>query len=69
MRATVLAPDYKVDIIEIGHQMNVAGLPKEFIASAVSTAFEFEGAYDLIRMWADEEILQKEKKSSQTFRR
>lgn len=54
MKAVSLAPDIKVEIVEIGHQMNQAGLPKEFIAAAVSTAFEFEGVYDLLRMWADE---------------
>lgn len=55
MKAVSLAPDIKVEIVEIGHQMNTAGLPKEFIAAAVSTAFEFEGVYDLLRMWADED--------------
>jgi hypothetical protein len=54
VRAVSIAPDVKVEIVEIGHQMNQAGLPKEFIAAAVSTAFEFEGVYDLFRMWADE---------------
>lgn len=54
MKAVSLAPDIKVEIVEIGHQMNKAGLPKEFIAAAVSTAFEFEGVYDLLKMWADE---------------
>ena len=52
MRAVSLAPDIKVEVVEIGHQMNQAGLPKEFIAAAVSTAFEFEGVYDLLKMWA-----------------
>lgn len=55
MKAVSLAPDIKVEIVEIGHQMNQAGLPKEFIAAAVSTAFEFEGVYDLLKMWADED--------------
>lgn len=55
MKAVSLAPDIKVEIVEIGHRMNKAGLPKEFIAAAVSTAFEFEGVYDLLRMWADED--------------
>ena len=54
MRARVLAPDRRVEIIEIGHQMNQAGLSKKFIAAAVGTAFEFEGVYDLMTMWADE---------------
>lgn len=54
MRAVSLAPDVKVAVVEIGHQMNQAGLPKEFIAAAVQTAFEFEGIYDLLKMWATE---------------
>lgn len=54
MKATAMAPDFKVEVIEIGHEMNQAGLPKGFIASAVATAFEFEGAYDLLKMWAEE---------------
>jgi DNA-binding phage protein len=54
MNAVQLAPDIKVEIVEIGHQMNQAGLPKEFIAAAVSTAFEFEGVYDLLKMWGSE---------------
>lgn len=54
MRAVSIAADIKVEIVEIGHQMNQAGLPKEFIAEAVGTAFEFEGVYDLLKMWACE---------------
>ena len=54
MKAASLTPDVKVEIVEIGHQMIQAGLPKEFIADAVSTAFEFEGIYDLLKMWACE---------------
>ena len=54
MKTVSLTPDIKVEIVENGHQMNQAGLPKEFIAAAVSTAFEFEGVYDLLKMWADE---------------
>ena len=50
----VLAPDIRVELIEIGHQMNQAGLPKEFVAAAVSTSFEFEGVYDLMKLWAEE---------------
>jgi hypothetical protein len=30
------------------------GLPSSFVADAVETAFEFEGVYDLMKMWADE---------------
>jgi DNA-binding phage protein len=51
MRALALAPDSKVEIIEIAHEMNSLGLPKSFIANAVDVAFEFEGVYDLFRLW------------------
>jgi DNA-binding phage protein len=54
MKAQAIKPDLKVELIEVGHQMNQAGLPKEFIADAVQTAFEFEGVYDLMKMWQDE---------------
>jgi DNA-binding phage protein len=54
MNAIQLAPDSRVEIVEIGHQMNEAKLPKGFIADAVSTAFEFEGVYDLLKLWAIE---------------
>lgn len=54
MKATALNSDIKVEVVEIGHQMIQAGLPKDFIAAAVQTAFEFEGVYDLLKMWAAE---------------
>ena len=54
MKAVAIAPDIKVEVVEIGHLMNQAGLPKEFIANAVQTAFEYEGVYDLLKMWAAE---------------
>jgi DNA-binding phage protein len=54
MKAVAIASDIKVEVVEIGHQMNQEGLPKEFIANAVQTAFEFEGVYDLLKMWATE---------------
>ena len=54
MKTQTLTADKNVEIIEIGHQMNVAGLSKEFISAAVNTAFEFEGVYDLIQLWAAE---------------
>jgi hypothetical protein len=54
MRAIAVTPNIQVEIVEIGHQMKLAGLPNEFIGGAVRTAFEFEGVYDLLRMWSDE---------------
>lgn len=55
MKAQSMTSDVKVELIEIGHQMNQAGLSKPFIAAAVETAFEFEGIYDLMKLWAEEE--------------
>ncbi len=52
MRAK-LTSDLKVEMIEIGHMMNQAGLPRHFIASAVEAAFEFDGVYSLMRMWTE----------------
>lgn len=54
MRALAMAPDCKIEIIEIAHEMNMAGLPKSFVAAAVDVAFEFEGVYDLFKLWGDE---------------
>ena len=54
MRAIAVTPNIQVEIVEIGHQMKLACLPNEFIGGAVRTAFEFEGVYDLLRMWSDE---------------
>jgi hypothetical protein len=34
--------------------MNKAGLSTTFISEAVETALEFEGVYDLMKMWAEE---------------
>ena len=55
MKAQALSSDIRMEAIEIAHQMNMAGLPKNFIAAAVETAFKFEGVYNLMKMWADEE--------------
>jgi hypothetical protein len=52
MKTMPVDPKLKVEAIEIGHQMNQAGLPKEFTAEAVSTAFEFEGVFELLKLWA-----------------
>ena len=54
MRARKLTPYLKVELIEVGHKMNQSGLPHEFIADAVQTAFEFEGIYNLMKMWENE---------------
>lgn len=56
MKEQSMTSEAKVELIEIGHQMNQAGLSKSFIAAAVETAFEFEGVYDLMKMWVEEEV-------------
>lgn len=43
------------DVIEIGHSMLQEGLPGAFVISAVRVAFEFEGVYDLMKLWKEEE--------------
>lgn len=54
MKAQAMSSDLKVELIKIGNLMIEAKLPKPFIAAAVETAFEFEGVYDLMSMWAEE---------------
>lgn len=49
-----ISDDIKIELIEIAHKMVVEQLPKKFIASAVETAFEFEGVYDLMALWEEE---------------
>ncbi|MCM0607263.1 MAG: helix-turn-helix transcriptional regulator [Xanthomonadaceae bacterium] len=43
-----------MEMIEVGHKMKKEGLPSQFITGAVQTAFEFEGVYNLMKMWEDE---------------
>ena len=54
MKTHTVASDKNIEPIEIGHKMHMAGLPNEFVASAVRTAFEFEGVHDLMRLWSEE---------------
>jgi DNA-binding phage protein len=54
MKAQVINSDLKVELMEIGALMHKKGLPSSFVAAAVETAFEFEGVYDLMKMWAVE---------------
>ena len=54
MRAQALSMDVQAEAIEIGNQMIQAHLPKNFIVAAVKTAFEFEGVFNLMKMWAEE---------------
>ena len=57
MRAQMGNPDIKMELMQIGIQMHKAGLSNKFVTDAVETAFEFEGVYDLMKMWTEEEIL------------
>lgn len=56
MRARKTILDLTVELIVVGHLMNKAGLPHKFIATAIETAFEFEGVYDLMKIWMDENV-------------
>lgn len=54
MKVHALAPNLQVELFEIGAQMKQEKLLQDFIASAVRTAMEFEGVYDLMKMWEKE---------------
>lgn len=54
MKAQALAPDIQVELFEIGTAMKKEGLASSFIVSAVLTALEFEGVYDLMKLWSEE---------------
>ncbi len=54
MNTQTLTAHKNVELIEIGHHMNQAGLSEAFVASAVRVAFEYEGVYDLMKMWSEE---------------
>jgi DNA-binding phage protein len=54
MKAQILTPDLKAELIEIGHLMLKSKLPKPFVAAAVETAFSYEGVYELMKMWTEE---------------
>ncbi len=54
MKAESINSDLKVELMQIGSMMHKKGIPSSFVADAVETAFEFEGVYDLMKMWADE---------------
>lgn len=50
----------KIELYEIGAKMKQQKLSPDFITAAVHTASEFEGVYDLMKMW-DAEIDEKER--------
>jgi DNA-binding phage protein len=47
--------DDESDIFRIGAEMVEAGYSVEFAKSAINLAVDFEGARELMRMWAEEE--------------
>jgi hypothetical protein len=49
----ILNPDRQAELCEIGCQMKKSGLPTSFIVAVVRTAFEYEGVYDLMRLWSE----------------
>lgn len=54
MRAHVLESSRQVELFEIGVKMKQQKLSADFIAAAVRTAMDFEGVYDLMKMWESE---------------
>lgn len=50
-------PAQKVRVYQIASMMKQEGLEDEFIANLVEMASEYEGAYNLMEMWASEESL------------
>jgi DNA-binding phage protein len=44
----------RVEAFGIGSTMKAQGLPSQFIARAVDLSEEFEGIFDLMRLWRDE---------------
>lgn len=55
MKAQAVNPDIKMELMEIGIEMHKSGLSNKFVTDAVGTAFEFEGVYDLMKLWSEEE--------------
>lgn len=54
MTTQTLTAHKNVELIEIGHEMNQVGLSEDFVSAAVHVAFEYEGVYDLMKMWSEE---------------
>lgn len=51
MKASVLEPTLQMELYGIATKMEKQGLPANFITTAVETATEFEGVYDLMKLW------------------
>ena len=54
MKAYALSSNLRLELFEIATEMKKQGLPADFIAAAVETAIEFEGVYDLMKLWIHE---------------
>lgn len=56
MKAYKLDSIRRWELFEIAIQMKQQKLSSDFIAAAVRTATEFEGVYDLMKMWEAEAV-------------
>ena len=54
MKAYQLNPDRQIELFEVGIKMRQLKLSPAFITAAVRTATEFDGVYDLMKMWESE---------------
>ncbi len=54
MKAHAVTPHLQLELYEIAVEMNKKKLPANFITAAVETATEFEGVYDLMKLWIQE---------------
>jgi hypothetical protein len=48
------SPDAHVEIYRIATDMDGEGLSRQFISDAVQLALEYEGAFDLMKLWTNE---------------
>jgi len=47
-------PEQKIEVYKIAVLMNEAGLSSAFISDAVEVAREYEGAFELMKLWVEE---------------
>lgn len=58
MNNQALKNDRNAEIISIASEMMKSGLSSKFFGDATKVAFEFEGVYDLMKLWQEEESQQ-----------
>jgi len=58
MRAQDITSDIQMELYHIATAMEKDGLSKDFVVMAVNTASDFEGVYDLMKMWNEEDDLE-----------